>query len=58
MKKEPITQSERDEFMRTINNVIGSGNIQWIAVSVKFDDGLSMAYHSKNAPKRPRGLVA
>jgi len=40
---------------RTIEQ-IKAGKVKWVALSVKFNDGGSVAVHSKGAPKRPRGL--
>lgn len=35
---------------------IRSGEMYWCAISMKFMDGGTVALHTKDAPKRPRGM--
>jgi len=53
------TQKERDNavelFEKAINDIKES-RVNWFALSMKFHSGTTIALHSKNAPKRPKGL--
>ncbi len=55
------TLKERTAAIETLERQIANiknGRVHWIALSVKYHSGETLAIHTKGAPKRPRGLAA
>lgn len=44
------------EKLDKLKEAVADGRVAWMALSIKFKDGATLAIHSEGAPKRPRGL--
>ncbi len=43
-------------YLKDISKEITDDDVEWIAISVKYKDGITTALHSAGAPKRPQGI--
>ena len=60
MSSQKMTKAEGLNFimyLETLIEKIGAGEVDWVAFSAKFSDGGRVAIHSREAPKRPRGVT-
>lgn len=44
-------------YLQTLIDKIEAGEVEWAAFTAKFSGGARVAVHSKDAPKRPRGVA-
>ena len=44
------------KYLERMVEKIKDGKVEWVALSVKFNDGGRVAIHSKGAPNRPQGI--
>ena len=54
-----MTKAQAEDYIGYLQLAIKDlkeGSVAWMAYSLKYNDGSSVAIHSKDAPKRPRGL--
>ena len=49
-------QQDYKHYLEKAMAALDDCRVEWIALSVKFTDGASIAVHSKDAPKRPKGV--
>jgi hypothetical protein len=54
-----MTPEQADDFRSYLINVcdqLEDNAVEWVAISVKYNDGSRIAVHSEEAPDRPRGM--